>query len=69
MVSPLLCGLREYKISIKNVLPFDRYIHIRIITQMNPLQCAFLQIKLGILTSNRIHTIHHISIIEDQVFK
>ena len=28
-----------------------------------------LQIQLGILTSNRIHTIHHISIIEDQVFK
>ena len=50
----------------KNILSFDRYVHIRI---MNPLQCAFLQIKLGILTSNRIHTIRHISIIEDQVFK
>ena len=60
MVSPLLCGLCEYNISIKNILSFDRYVHIRI---------AFLQIKLGILTSNRIHTTHHISIIEDQVFK
>ena len=60
MVSQLLCGLCEYNISIKSILSFDRYVHIRI---------AFLQIKLGILTSNRIHTIHHISIIEDQVFK
>ena len=30
MVSQLLCGLWEYKICIKNILSFDRYVHIRI---------------------------------------
>ena len=62
MLSQLLCGLCEYEISI-------RIYYLLIDMSIFVLQCDFLQIKLGILTSNRIHTIHHISIIEDQVFK
>ena len=30
MLSQLLCGLCEYEISIKNILSFDKYVHIRI---------------------------------------
>ena len=77
MVSPLLCGLREYKISTKNILSFDIYIYIYRFNVLDkyPLHnqtlynVQFSQIELGISASHRIKTIDHISIIEDQVFK